>query len=191
MTSIIDDKFIYRIARKNPKYSAKQIAQEVNLAFKNQISRQTINRRLIDCKLCCFVAARKPLLKPTDRLKQIKFCKAIFKMSNYELRRIVFSDEPNYTVINCKNKVIIRRHHNEKYNNCFIVPRLQGGGGSVSIWGCITCDGPGLYMLYSSQMDQHSYIDTLEKYLMPTFFLVTSPSGCFNKITPHAIKQNL
>ena len=34
MTSITDDNFIYRIARKNSKYSAKQIAQEVNLALK-------------------------------------------------------------------------------------------------------------------------------------------------------------
>jgi len=94
MTSITDDDSIYRIARKNPKYSAKQIAQEINLALKNHISRQTVNRRLIDRgRLRCYVAARKPLLKPTDRLKRIKFCKAILKMNNYELRRIVFSDE--------------------------------------------------------------------------------------------------
>jgi len=94
MTSITDDDSIYRIAKKNPKYSAKQIAQEINLALKNHISRQTVNRRLIDRgRLRCY-AARKPLLKPTDRLKRIcKFCKAILKMNNYELRRIVFSDE--------------------------------------------------------------------------------------------------
>jgi hypothetical protein len=168
MTSITDDNSIYRIARKNPKYSAKQIAQEINLALKNQISRQTVNRRLIDRKLWCYVAARKPLLKPTDRLKRIKFCKAILKMNNYELRRIVFSDESNYIVINRKNKVIVRRHHNEKYHSRFIVPRLQGGGGSVGILGCITYDGPGLHMLCDGRMDQHRYIDTLENYLMPT-----------------------
>ena len=82
-------------------------------------------------------------------------------MSNYELRRIVFSDESNYTVLNRKNKVIVRRHHNEKYNSRFIVPRLQGGGSSVGIWGCIIYDGPGLHMLYNGQMDQYRYIDTL------------------------------
>ena len=42
MISITDDNFICRIAKKNPKYSPKQIAQEVNLALKNQISRQTL-----------------------------------------------------------------------------------------------------------------------------------------------------
>ncbi len=35
MTSNTDDNSFYRIARKNPKYSAKQISQEINLAFKN------------------------------------------------------------------------------------------------------------------------------------------------------------
>ena len=88
-------------------------------------------------------------------------------MNNYELIRIVFSDESNYTVLNRKNKLIVRRHHNEKYNSRFIVPRLQGGGGSVGIWACITY-GPGLHMLYNCQMDQHRYIDTIEIYLMPT-----------------------
>jgi hypothetical protein len=59
MTSNTDDNSIYRIARKNPKYSAKQISQEINLAFKNQISRQTVNRsKLIDRKLWCYVAVR-------------------------------------------------------------------------------------------------------------------------------------
>ncbi|XP_065650914.1 uncharacterized protein LOC136079125 [Hydra vulgaris] len=42
ITSITDDNSIYRIARKNPKYSAKEITQEVNLTLKNHISRQTV-----------------------------------------------------------------------------------------------------------------------------------------------------
>ena len=42
ITSITDDNSIYRIARKNHKYSVKKIALEVNLALKNHISRQTV-----------------------------------------------------------------------------------------------------------------------------------------------------
>ncbi|XP_047137866.1 uncharacterized protein LOC124814329 [Hydra vulgaris] len=62
-TTTTDDNSIYRIARKNPKYSAKQIAQEINLALKNDMSRQTVNRRLIDRKLCSYTAARNQCLK--------------------------------------------------------------------------------------------------------------------------------
>ncbi|XP_065681507.1 uncharacterized protein LOC136095169 [Hydra vulgaris] len=134
-TTTTDDNSIYRIARKNPKYSAKQIAQEINLALKNDISRQTVNRRLIDRKLCSYTAARKPMLKRSDRLKRLQFCKKILKMSDSDIKKIVFSDESNYAVVNRKKRVTVRRHHNEKFHNRFIVPRLQGGEGSVGIWG--------------------------------------------------------
>ena len=167
-TNQTNDNYIYRIARKNPKYSTKDIAQEINVTLKNHISRSTVNRRLIDRKLCCYVAARKPLLKPSDRLKRLKFCRDILRMTNYEIRRIIFSDESNFTVLNRKNRVIVRRHSNEKFHSRFIVPRLQGGGGSVGIWGCITYDGPGLHYLYDGRMNQHNYIETLENYLIPT-----------------------
>ena len=62
-------------------------------------------------------------------------------MTDNHLRKIVFCDESNFTVHNRKNRVIVRRHINEKYQDRFIVLRLQGVGGSVGIWGCITYDG--------------------------------------------------
>ena len=89
-------------------------------------------------------------------------------MTNYELRRVIFSHESNFTVIIRKKEVIIRRHYNEMFHSCFIVPRLQGGGGSVGIWVCIAYDGPGLCYLYDGRMDQHKYIETLENHLIPT-----------------------
>ena len=102
-------------------------------------------------------------------------------MSNYDKRRIFFSDESNYTALNPKNQEIVRRYQNEKYNNRFIVPKLQGGGGSVGIWGCIRYDAPGLHVLYNSQMDQHRYIHILENYLMPTkdIFFGNEPDWMF------------
>ena len=182
-TSITDDNTIYRISRKNPSFSAKAIAQEVNLALNNQISRQTVNRRLIERKLSSYVAVRKPLLKPSDKTKRKQFCKKKLAMSNDQLRRIIFSDESNFTVINRKNRVIIRRRHNEKFHSRFIVPRLQNGGGSVGIWGCITCDGPGLSFLYDGRMNGERYIETLENALIPTrdLFFSDEPNWIFQQ----------
>ena len=50
-TYMTNDNAIFKIARRNPKYSAKEIAQEINIAIDNHISRQTVNRRFIDRKL--------------------------------------------------------------------------------------------------------------------------------------------
>ena len=65
---------------------------------------------------------------------------------------------------------MVRRHINEKYQDHFIVPRLQGGGGSVGTGGCITYDCPVLRYLYQERMDQYRYKHTLENYLFPQEF---------------------
>ena len=49
------------------------------------------------------------------------------RLSNYEQKVIVFSDESNYTVINRKDKVIVGTHYNEKFHSRFLTPRLQIG----------------------------------------------------------------
>ena len=84
----------------------------------------------------------------------------------------IFSDGSNLTVHNRKNRVTVRRHINEKYQDRFIVPRLQGGGCLVGIWGFITNDGPCLRYLYYERMDHHRYIHTVENNLIPTRDLI-------------------
>ena len=46
--------------------------------------------------------------------------------------------------------------------------RVQGGGGSIGIWDCLTYDGIGLCNLYQGKMDQFGYIDTLRNSLIAT-----------------------
>ncbi|XP_047139115.1 uncharacterized protein LOC124815020 [Hydra vulgaris] len=70
-TTNTDENSIYKIARKNTKYSAKQIAQEINLALKNDISRQTVYRRLFDRNLCSYTTARKLMPKRLDFFKRL------------------------------------------------------------------------------------------------------------------------
>jgi hypothetical protein len=89
-------------------------------------------------------------------------------MTDKQLRKIIFSDESNYTLLNRKNKVFIRRKPHEKYFKRHIVPRVHSGGGSVGIWGCITYQGPGKCLLYDGRMNQHNYIETLTNGLLPT-----------------------
>jgi hypothetical protein len=72
------------------------------------------------------------LLKREDKQKRIKFCKKLLQMSDNQIKKIIFSDESNFQVINRDNKVLVRRHANEKYLERNIVPRLQGGGGSIT-----------------------------------------------------------
>jgi transposase len=98
-TSVQDDRMIFRMARAHPKASAKKIAQELNNSFKNQVTSRTISNRLIERKLFSYVAARKPFLKASDRVKRLNFCRRLLKLTDSQLKSIIFSDESNFEVI--------------------------------------------------------------------------------------------
>ncbi len=61
-------------------------------------------------------------------------------MTDDQLSKLICSDESNFEVVNRKSKVLVRRLHTEKFDQRFVTPRLQRGGGSVGIWGCILAD---------------------------------------------------
>ena len=46
--------------------------------------------------------------------------------------------------------------------------RLQEGGGSIGIWGCIAGSSTGLGHLYTDWLNQHRYRKILEDYLQPS-----------------------
>lgn len=167
-TTYHEDRMLYRLARSKPTASLTHLTREINSSTKLPISRSTVSKRLIARRLCSFKAAEKPRLSLKDKQVRLKFCHKILEMSQYELDRIIFSDESNFQVVNRKTKVLVRRFPSEKYEDRMLVPRLQGGGGSVGIWGCITSAGPGLYTIYTGRLDHKRYINILENTLIPT-----------------------
>ena len=69
-------------------------------------------------------------------------------------KQVIFSGESIFEVINRKSKVLTKRFKSEKYTNRFVVPRLQGGGGSVEIydiWGCFNFNEMGLHNIFTDQ----------------------------------------
>jgi hypothetical protein len=70
--------------------------------------------------------------------------------------------------MNRKSRVIVRRHRNEKYHKQFLAARVQGGGGSIGIWGAIIYHGTGLHQLYEGRLNRFGYIDILENALIPS-----------------------
>ena len=97
-TSAHDDRVIFREAWKNAKFSTKKLAQHVYPVLGNPITRRTGSNRLIERELFSYSALHKPLLKAADKTKKIKFCKEVLKLSDEQLRKILFTDESNFEV---------------------------------------------------------------------------------------------
>ena len=180
-----DESYFFSQIRKNPTLNYKNLAVDFNAKFSNvKVSKATIRRLLIKKGLESHTAVRKPLLTAKDRIKRYKWCKQRLNWTDNDWGRVIFSDESNFEVFNRKSRVIVKRFDNEKYHPKFCVPRLQNGGGSAGIWGCISSKGTGVCNIYTGRINQFVYKDTLENQLLPSVELFYNPEDywIFNKM---------
>ena len=111
-------------------------------------------------------------MKATDRIKRRKWAKERLSWTDQDWAKVIFLDESNFEVFNRKGKVFVRRFANQKYLNKMCVPRLQGGGGSVGIWGCFSFEGTGVNSIYTGRINQEVYQNVLENCLKPSIELL-------------------
>jgi hypothetical protein len=164
-----DERSLYLQARVNPTVTNGGLAANLN------VSRETVRRSLKRRGIGTYTAQRKCLLTYRNRRRRYFWCKERLHWSVEDWSRVIFSDESNFEVINRKNRFLVKRLKHEKYLHRFLQPRLQGGGGSVGIWGCISHKGSGVCELFRGRINQHRYRETLENSLIPSRDLMYGP----------------
>ena len=65
-------------------------------------------------------------------------------------------------MVSCKSRFIVKTIALEKYEEKFCVSRVQGGGGSIGLWGSISQN------IYTGRINQYNCKETLENKLLPT-----------------------
>lgn len=177
ITSDREDRQLVQLARTNPEWSVRKLTAEWSAMTLNSPStplaqKSTVSRRLLEIGLESHPKTDKQLLSENHKRLRYEWC---FEKKNWSFDKwatVIFSDESNFQLINRKNTPLVRRFKDEKYEPRFIQQRVQAGGGSIGIWGCISMRGTGVSKIYSGRMDQYLYIDTLENELMPSVELL-------------------
>jgi len=169
ITSPKDDTKLFNLVRRSPESSLSELNSKWLTADGSpKASKSTISRRLLDFNLASYQKADKPLLTDRDRQIRLAWCQERRNWSYSKWSNVIFSDESNFELINRKVSPTIRRFKHEKYDPKFVKGRVQGGGGSIGIWGCISGAGTGCCFMYKNRMDQHQYLEVLESHLLPS-----------------------
>ncbi|CAF1572904.1 unnamed protein product, partial [Rotaria sordida] len=66
-----------------------------------------------------------------------------------EWNNFIWSDEAHFEVLNRKKGTYIRRLKSKINQSFNFIPRVQGGGGCVSVWRCISGGARGLLVVYN------------------------------------------
>ena len=78
---------------------------------------------------------------------------------------MVFSDESRFCLFHNDGRAGVWREVGERYNVDCLKPTVQGGGGSVMMWGCISWEGVGPLVLVEGRLNM---IERLRKHQMDT-----------------------
>jgi transposase len=116
-----------------------------------------------------YVVRKRPFLSKDDKRARYQFAKNHLHWTVEQWKQVIFSDETLVRMVGShgrrfyykdpKNK-IARPHHTKGM--------VQGGGGTMLLWGCLTYWGPGDLSWIHGTMDSETYVDVLKEYYHPT-----------------------
>ena len=130
----------YKFPKADRTKSSRQLSSEFTLSNETQLSARTIRRRLFDAEYRSYTDKRKPIRNVSQTKVHLQFANDYIPWLPYDWKRIIWTDEAHFELFNRKNRTLIRRFRSESEKPFSFVPRMQKGGGSIILWGCMTSE---------------------------------------------------
>ena len=134
-TSKAEDQSIVLRSKRNRRLTAPEIQAQFNARHSKDISLNTIKQHLRSANLWGKVAVRKPLLRPINKQKRLKWAKEHQNWTVEDWKRVLWTDESKFELFGTRRRVYIRRSSSEKMLPECTVSTVKHGGGSVMVWG--------------------------------------------------------
>ncbi|KAL1944863.1 hypothetical protein VTO73DRAFT_2483 [Trametes versicolor] len=133
-----------------------------------QASARTVRRNLSEDGLYGRVRREKPYLSALNVKQRRTWAQEVAGWGMDQWRLVVFSDESKFNLFGSDGRQWCRRRVGEEFLDRNVKKRMQGGGGSVMVWGCITSKGVGRLHRIEGIMDAKKYCTILEEALLGT-----------------------
>ena len=167
ISSARQDRALVNLSLKDRRKTSVDLKKEWEEASGVVCSTRTVRRRLDKAGLYGRVARKKPLL--TDRHKKVRlaWAKERKNWTTEDWNKVVWSYESKFNLFGSDGRVYIRRRKGEEFLPQCVHQTVKFGGGSVMMWGCISCDGVGRLAKVDGRMTAQGYISLLRKELLP------------------------
>jgi transposase len=158
------DRKIKNSVNKNRKLTAKEIKDLISREAPD-ISVRTIGNRLTEQKFFGGFARKKPMISEKNRKARLEFAKKYVNMPPEFWKKILWSDESKFEIINSKRRVRVYKVKGERLTQQTIQPTVKHSK-SITVWGCVAASGIGELVEISGLMDAKQYVDILTNNLI-------------------------
>ena len=125
-------------------------------------------QRLCESGLHGQIAAKKPLLKDTNKKKRLAWAKKHEQWTLDWWKSVFWSDESKFEIFSSNRCVFVRRRVSERMISPCVVLTVMHGGGGVMVWQCFAGDSESDLFRIQGTLNQHGYHSILQWYAIPS-----------------------
>ena len=145
------------------------------------ISTSTVQRRLHESGLHGRIAAKKPLLKKTNKKKRLALAKKHEQWTLDRWKSVLWSDESKFEIFGYNCRVFVRRREGERMIFACVVLIVKHGEGGVRVRGCFAGDTVGDLFRIQGTFNQHGYHSIPQRYTIPSGLRLVGPSFVYQQ----------
>jgi len=166
-TTPAEEPLLKRISLKDRFKTAVDVRSEFISQTQNNISVETIRRRLRENNLIACTPAKKPLLTRKMRQARLKWARKYENWTVINWRKVMFSDESKFCLFGSEGMQYVRRKPGERLAQQCIRPTVKYPAGQM-VWGCFCYHGLGNLVMVESTVNAQVYETILKDRMLPS-----------------------
>ena len=168
----------------NRKLTAPQIRAQMNTtqsSSSRHIFTSTVQRRLCKSGLYGQIAAKKTLLRKSNKQKRFVLAKKHKEWTLDQWKSVFCSDESKIEIFGSTCHVFVWRRKGERMVSTCMIQTVKHGGGGVMVWGCFVGETVGDLFNNEGTLNQHGYHSILQRHIIPPHLRLVAPSFIFQQ----------
>ena len=163
-----DDDVLEQLSLQDRFRTANELRADWRKSTGVDVSKHTVNRRLLLLDLPAMKPRRKPLLGEAQCQRRLAFATRYHHWNLREWKRVIFSDETWMELFSHQGKQYVRRRQGEEFQPECMVKTIKHPA-KVMCWGGITPDGTTSLIWIDGNCNAAKYIETLGKAKIANF----------------------
>ncbi|KAL0840909.1 hypothetical protein ABMA28_014708 [Loxostege sticticalis] len=139
-TTVQKDRFIVSTMLRNRHLTAVQGRNSLQEVHHNNVSPDTILRRLREGDIKPYRPANDPKLLREHRVARLRYAREHLRWTDEDWSRVMFSDESRFCLFTNDGRRRVYRRQGERYRQACFEEKVPFGGGSIMVWAGISSE---------------------------------------------------